>query len=102
MHAPHHFIKIALDQLQRRQPPRAGAMHALKAEREAGVLQLEHKIVGSGIKLEMVEYLEEPYAADALAEKAAQHRELSPYVALFGRNMLHDIVTGCAKDVFIR
>src|ERR1700712_3059655 len=102
MHAPQHFIEIALDHLQRRQPAWAGAMHPLKAEREAGVLQLEHKIVGRGIELEMVEYLEEPRAADAFAEKAAEHRVLSPDVALFGRNMLHDIVGGGAKDVFCR
>ena len=64
------------------------------------MLQFENRIVDQRIDLEVIEDLEKPHAADALAEKSAQHRILRPDVTVFGRNMLHDVVGGRAQNVF--
>ena len=64
------------------------------------MLQLENRIIDQRIGFEVVENFKETHAADAFAEKTAQHRILGPDVAVVGRNMLHDIVGGRAQDVF--
>ena len=47
-----------------------------------------------------VEFLEEADAADALAEETAEHAVLGPDVAIFGRDVLDDVVGRRAQNVF--
>ena len=75
-------------------------MDALEAEREAGMLQFEQRIVDQRIDLGVLEDLEEAHAADALAEEAAEHAVLRPDMAVFGRDVLDDVVGGGAEHVF--
>src|SRR5258708_36005559 len=90
--APQGFIKIALDLLQRRGAVRRGTMHALEAERQASVLQLEQRIIDQRILERLLQLFKEPHAADALAEEAAEHAVLSPDVPGFGRDVLADVI----------
>ena len=80
-------------------PPARGAVDALEAERQAGVLQLEQRIVDDRV-LRAFQLLEEPDAADALAEEAAEHAVLGPHMPVLGRDVLDDVVGGGAEHVF--
>ena len=75
-------------------------MNALEAEREAGVLQFEHIVIEQRVLLQPRQFVEEPHAADPLAEEPAEHAVLGPDVAVFGRDVLDDVVRGRADDVF--
>jgi hypothetical protein len=74
-------------------------MDALEAEGEAGVLQFQDVVIEQWILLEPGQFVEEPDAADAFAEEAAQHAVLGPDVTVFGRDVLDNIVGGCADEV---
>src|SRR6516165_1016586 len=69
--APRSLVKVALDLLKIGKAAGGGSVHALETECEAGVLQLEHRIVEQWIKFIVVENFEKPHAANALPEKAA-------------------------------
>src|SRR5215831_20842392 len=75
-------------------------MDAMESERQACVLQLEQVIVDNGVLLEPRELVKEAHAADALAKETAQHAVLRPDVAVLGRDVLDDIVSGRADDIF--
>ena len=64
------------------------------------MLQFEERIIDQRVDLEMIEDFEEPHAADTLAEEPAEHAVLGPDVAVFGRDVLDDVVGGRAQDVF--
>ena len=73
-------------------------MDALEAERQAGVLQLQERVVDDRVGLGAVELLEEAHAADALAEEAAEHAVLRPELAVAG-HVLDDVVGGGAEHI---
>ena len=54
----------------------------------------------SGIELCLVEHLEKSYAAGALAEEAAQHAVLRPDMAIFGGDVLDDVICCGTQDIF--
>src|SRR5262245_17225347 len=95
---PQCLVEIALNLLQRSLAVRRGPVHALEAESEAGVLQFEQWIVDQRILQRLVQLLEEPHAADTLAEEAAEHAVLGPNVAVFRRDVLDDVVGGRAQN----
>ena len=97
---PQGLVEIALDLLQGSQAPGLGAIDALEAKRQAGVVQFEHRVIDQRIEFGVIEQLEEAHAADALAEEAAEHAVLRPDMTVFGGNVLDDVVGGSAEDVF--
>ncbi len=100
--AAQRLVDVAPDRLQRRLALRRGAVHALEAEREAGVFQLEQVVVRARVLHRLLEVVEEPRAADALAEIAAQHRVLRPDVPVVAGQVLHDVVGRRAERVLRR
>ncbi len=100
--AAQRLIEIALNLLQRGNAAGRGPMDALKAEGQTSVLQLKHVIVEQRVLLQSRQLIEEAHATDALAEEAAQHAVLRPYVAVFCRDILDDVVGGGADEVFGR
>src|SRR6266446_1159493 len=94
------FVKIALDLLQCGDAARGGAMDAVESQRQAGVLQLEEVVIDDRVLLEARELVKEAHAADAFAEKTAQHAVLRPDVTVLSRDVLDDVVGGGANDVF--
>jgi hypothetical protein len=77
-------------------------MDTLEAESKASVLQLKNVIVDQRVLLQTRQLVEEPHATDALAEETAQHAVLCPYVAVFRRDILDDVVGGGTDEVFGR
>ena len=98
-HAAQRLVQVALNLLQGRDATGRRAVNALEADAETGVLKLEHIVVEQGILLQSRELVEKSDAADAFAEKPAQHAVLRPDVPVLGGDILNDVVGGRANDV---
>ena len=99
-HAAQQLIEIALNILQLIGSALGGAILALKAEREADMLQFQHVEIGARIALQPFELLEEIHAAETLAEEARGHAVARPQMAVVGRYVLHDVVGRRANEIF--
>jgi hypothetical protein len=75
---------------------------ALETERKTRVLQLEHIVIQQRILLEPRQFVEKSHAADAFTEEPAQHAILRPDVTVVCRDVLDDIVSRGADEVFGR
>src|SRR6516165_7392552 len=77
-------------------------MNALKSGGEAGVLQFKHVVVHRWFGLEAVELVKEANAAYPFAKEAAEHAVSQPLGPILVRDILDDIIGGCADDIFGR
>ena len=64
------------------------------------MLQFENRIVRQRICFEPVQNFEKPNTANPFAKKPAEHAVLSPHVPFVCGNMLNNIVSGRAKNIF--
>ena len=64
------------------------------------MLQLKQGIVDQRVLERLIQLLEEPDTADALAEEAAEHAVLRPDMTILGRDVLDDVVGRGAQNVF--
>ena len=64
------------------------------------MLQLKQGIVDQRVLERLVQLLEEPDTADALAEEAAEHAVLRPDMTILGRDILDDVIGRGAQNVF--